>query len=90
LQMRAEVSARDIAAVHIGQVVEVRGVALRGARVSGRVSAITPMLRANRLLVRAVGTQTFDTILEVVAHLDEAQSLVPGMRVDTYFQPMNR
>jgi HlyD family secretion protein len=86
LRVRMDVDERDIGKVKLGQVAYAVADAYPGAKFRGKVSEIGR--RMGRKNVRTDDpTERIDTkILEVVIDLEDAQKLVPGLRVTSYIE----
>jgi HlyD family secretion protein len=87
LRVKAELEERDVAKVRIGQRVFVRSEAYPGKDFGGTVSAIAPTLGPPRLAVRTTRRASDVDVLEVTVELTPGSPLLPGMRVDVFFQP---
>ena len=85
IKVRAEVEERDLAKVRLGQRVIVRADAFPDKDFTGHVTSVAPALGAPAIVTRGPRRPNDVEVLEVVATLDNASELVPGMRVDVFF-----
>ena len=85
LRVRAEVDEADVAKITIGQKVSVRSPSHPGRRFSGKVSAIAPSLASPNIGARGPRRPTDVEVLEVSVSLDKDVPLLPGLRVDAFF-----
>lgn len=90
IQVTAEVQERDVSKVSMGQMVVVRSNAFDGSEFLGKVTEIAPSVGLPGL--RAQGPrQQFDAeVLEVKIELDGNPPVMPGMRVDVFFKPVQK
>jgi HlyD family secretion protein len=86
LRVRAEVDEQDVGKIRVGQRVFVRSSAYPGRDFDGRVVEIAPSLALPRMGSRGARRATDVEVMEVLVHLDGVVSLLPGMRVDTFFK----
>lgn len=89
LRVSAEVEERDAAKIAVGQVAMVRADAYPGKEFPAKVVEIAPSLTAPKLGGRGFKQRSDIDILEVKVELDAGAPLVPGMRVDVLFKPMD-
>lgn len=88
LKVRAEVEERDAAKVRVGQQVVVRSDAHPEREFTGKVASLAPALGPGKLGQRGPRRPNDVDVLEVVVDMDGQPPLLPGMRVDTFFKPM--
>jgi HlyD family secretion protein len=88
LKVRAEVEERDAAKVRVGQVVVVRSDAYQDREFNGKVASLAPSLGPGKLGQRGPRRPSDVDVLEVVVDMDGQPPLLPGMRVDVFFRPM--
>jgi HlyD family secretion protein len=88
LKVRAEVEERDAAKVRVGQLVVVRSDAHADREFNGKVASIAPSLGPGKLGQRGPRRPNDVDVLEVVVDMDGRPPLLPGMRVDVFFRPM--
>jgi HlyD family secretion protein len=88
LKVRAEVEERDVAKVRVGQLVVVRSDAHADREFNGKVSSLAPSLGPGKLGQRGPRRPNDVDVLEVVVDMDGQPPLLPGMRVDVFFRPM--
>jgi HlyD family secretion protein len=86
LRVRAEIDERDYGDIKVGHPVVVRAAGFRGRDVTGKVSAIAPIVEPGRLGARGQRNLTDVNVAEVVIDLDEAGPLAVGMKVDVFFR----
>lgn len=86
IRVKAEVDEADAGKIKIGQKAFVRSIAHPGEDFDGKVVAIAPALSGAKLTARGPRRPTDVDVLEVTVDLDGNPPLVPGMRVDTFFQ----
>ncbi|KAB2850508.1 MAG: HlyD family efflux transporter periplasmic adaptor subunit [Hyphomicrobiaceae bacterium] len=87
LRVKAELEERDVAKVRIGQKIFVRSEAYPGRDFGGTVTVIAPALGPPRMAVRTTRRASDVDVLEVTVELTPGSPLLPGMRVDVFFQP---
>jgi HlyD family secretion protein len=87
LRVRAEVEERDVNKVRNGQKVVIRSDAYPGRDFAGTVTTLGQSLAPPRLPSRGPRRPTDVDALEVLIEVEGAASLLPGMRVDTFFVP---
>ncbi len=87
LRIRAEIEERDIGKIRVGQKVLARTDAFPGETFTGKVDkvarALGPPQIPNKGRVRLADRE----VLQVLINLDARTTLLPGMRVDVFFQP---
>lgn len=88
LKVRAEVEERDAAKVRVGQLVVVRSDAHPDREFNGKVASLAPSLGPGKLAQRGPRRPNDVDVLEVVVDMDGSPPLLPGMRVDVFFRPM--
>jgi len=88
LKVRAEVEERDAAKVRVGQLVVVRSDAHAEREFNGKVASLAPSLGPGKLGQRGPRRPNDVDVLEVVVDMDGQPPLLPGMRVDVFFRPM--
>jgi HlyD family secretion protein len=86
VRVRAEVDEQDVGKIRMGQRVFVRSSAYPGRDFDGRVVEMAPSLALPRMGSRGARRATDVEVMEVLVHLDGVVSLLPGMRVDTFFK----
>ncbi|MGF1649157.1 MAG: HlyD family secretion protein [Hyphomicrobiaceae bacterium] len=89
LTVRSELEERDMAAVQVGQPVIVKSSAFPGRDFEGRVSQVAPALAPPKLSGRGPLAPADVDVLEVTIDLEGSPPLVPGMRVDVFFRPID-
>lgn len=85
LNIRADVDEQDIARIHVGQRAYATASAFGETRFWGTVTEIGRQLGKKTRHTDEPKERTDTKILEVLIELDEADRLLPGLRVDTYF-----
>lgn len=88
LKVRAEVEERDAAKVRVGQNVIVKSDAYPGREFAGKVVSLAPALGPGKLGQRGPRRPNDVDVLEVVADMEGQPPLLPGMRVDVFFKPI--
>jgi HlyD family secretion protein len=88
LKVRAEVEERDAAKVRVGQTVVVKSDAYPGREFAGKVASLAPSLGPGKLGQRGPRRPNDVDVLEVVVDMDGQPPLLPGMRVDVFFKPV--
>ena len=88
LKVRAEVEERDAAKVRVGQGVVVRSDAHPEREFNGKVASLAPSLGPGKLGQRGPRRPNDVDVLEVVIDMDGQPPLLPGMRVDVFFKPV--
>jgi len=88
LKVRAEVEERDAAKVRVGQLVVVKSDAYPSREFSGKVMSLAPSLGPGKLGQRGPRRPNDVDVLEVVVDMDGQPPLLPGMRVDVFFKPV--
>ncbi len=86
LRVRAEVDARDVAKIKVGQRAFVRSTSYPGREFDGKVTKIAPTLAGPQIVNRGPRRPTDVEVLEVLIDLDGAPPLLTGMRVDAFFR----
>jgi HlyD family secretion protein len=86
VRVRAEVDEQDVGKIRVGQRVFVRSSAYPGRDFDGGVVEMAPSLALPRMGSRGARRATDVEVMEVLVHLDGVVSLLPGMRVDTFFK----
>lgn len=87
LRVRAEVEERDISKVQMGQLVVVRADPFPGRDFTGKVTRIAKVMGQSKISQRGPRRPNDLDALEVMIDLDQAEQLLPGMRVDVMFKP---
>jgi HlyD family secretion protein len=88
LKVRAEVEERDAAKVRVGQNVVVKSDAHPGREFAGKVASLAPALGPGKLGQRGPRRPNDVDVLEVVVDMEGQPPLLPGMRVDVFFKPV--
>ncbi len=88
LKVRAEVEERDAAKVRVGQLVIVRSDAYPDREFNGKVASLAPTLGPGKLGQRGPRRPNDVDVLEVVVDVEGQPPLLPGMRVDVFFKPV--
>lgn len=88
LRVRADLDERDIAKVSVGQVVQIRAETFANRSFEGQVVSIA-LVETPRNIASRGAQPGADGILEVLIDLKEGTSLIPGMRVDAYFEEVD-
>jgi HlyD family secretion protein len=88
LKVRAEVEERDAAKVRVGQLVVVRSDAYPGRDFAGKVASLAPSLGPGKLGQRGPRRPNDVDVLEVMVDMEGQPPLLPGMRVDVFFKPV--
>ena len=88
LKVRAEVEERDAAKVRVGQSVVVKSDAHPGREFAGKVASLAPALGPGKLGQRGPRRPNDVDVLEVVVDMEGQPPLLPGMRVDVFFKPV--
>jgi HlyD family secretion protein len=86
MRVRAEVDEPDVAKIKPGQRVIVKNSAHPGKEFEGKVTEIAASLALPRMGSRGARRATDVEVLEVLVDLDSNTPLLPGMRVDAFFQ----
>lgn len=89
LRVRVEADETDLNDLKEGQSVTLRSAAFRDSEFKGRISHIGASVRQRRLAAQPNSLTPKDASVEVLVELDGGTPLLPGMRVDAYFQPLN-
>jgi HlyD family secretion protein len=87
LRVRAELDEQDVGKIKQGDKAVVRAGAFPGRDFSGTVATIAPIVVPGRISPPGSRNLTDVSVTEVVVDLDDAGPLLPGMKVDVYFQP---
>lgn len=88
LKVRAEVEERDAAKVRVGQNVVVKSDAYPGREFAGKVASLAPALGPGKLGQRGPRRPNDVDVLEVMVDVEGQPPLLPGMRVDVFFKPV--
>lgn len=88
LKVRAEVEERDAAKVRVGQNVMVKSDAHPDREFAGKVASLAPALGPGKLGQRGPRRPNDVDVLEVVIDMEGQPPLLPGMRVDVFFKPV--
>jgi HlyD family secretion protein len=86
LRVRAELDEQDVGKIKQDDKAVVRASAFPGREFSGTVATIAPIVVAGRISPPGSRNLTDVSVTEVVVDLDDAGPLLPGMKVDVYFQ----
>jgi HlyD family secretion protein len=86
LRVRAELDERNVGKVVIGQTVRVRSDALPDHSFKGRVSYVGLSATPKRIGARQSGSQQAENVIEALVELEGGAPLLPGMRVDAFFE----
>lgn len=86
LRVKAEVDARDVGRVKVGQQAIVRVDAFQGQDFTGHVASISPTLSAPELGGLGAARRTDIDVLQIFVDLDPNTPLIPGLRVDVFFK----
>ncbi|MFY9838826.1 MAG: efflux RND transporter periplasmic adaptor subunit [Xanthobacteraceae bacterium] len=87
LRVRAELDEQDVGKIKQGDKAVVRAGAFPGRDFSGTAATIAPIVVPGRISAPGSRNLTDVSVTEVVVDLDDAGPLLPGMKVDVYFQP---
>ena len=79
---------RDAAKVRVGQSVVVKSDAHPGREFAGKVASLAPALGPGKLGQRGPRRPNDVDVLEVVVDMEGQPPLLPGMRVDVFFKPV--
>jgi len=88
LEIRAELEERDVTAVSVNQPAVIRSNAFPGRDFTGTVSRISPALAAPEVGGRGPRKPADVDVVELKITLDGTPPLLPGMRVDVFFKPV--
>ncbi len=88
MEVKAELDERDVSKVSGGQSVVIRSNAFPGRSFGGKVVMIQPALGSPSLKARGPRKPSDVDVLEVKIALDGQTPLMPGMRVDVFFKPV--
>lgn len=86
LRVRAEVEARDLTKIRLGQRAVVRADAFPDKDFEGVVTQVAPALGTPRITTRGPRRPNDVEVLEVLISLDGTPPLLTGMRVDAFFR----
>lgn len=86
LRVRADVDEADIGRVAVGGKVQVKADAFGDQKFSGRVMRIGQTLGRKNFVSETPGEKLDTKVLEVVVELDAPGPLMPGLRVDVFFE----
>ncbi len=86
LRVRVEIDEDDLGNVALGQRAVIRCDAFPGQDFHGTVSQIGATARPRAIAARSSVPSTKDNALDVMVELDASAPLVPGMRVDAFFE----
>jgi HlyD family secretion protein len=86
LRIRADVDEADIARVAMGAKVQIKTDAFGDQKFPGRVVRIGQMLGRKNFVTEVPGERVDTKVLEVVVELDAPGPLMPGLRVDVFFE----
>ena len=85
LRVRAELDERDIGKVAVGQSAQIKTDVLPGQTIKGRVSFVALAATPKKIGARESGPRQTENVIEVVVDLEDGSPLIPGMRVDAFF-----
>lgn len=86
LQVQAELDARDIGQVHIGQSVSVRAPAFPKREFVGRVASVSKLVGPGGHYSRGSRKLTDVDVVDVLVDLIDPEPLIVGMQTDVYFR----
>jgi HlyD family secretion protein len=86
LRVRAEVEARDLTKIRLGQRAVVKADAFPDKDFEGVVTQVAPALGSPRITTRGPRRPNDIEVLEVLISLDGTPPLLTGMRVDAFFR----
>lgn len=86
LRVKVEIDESEVGNIVVGQHVIIRCDAFPNKDFSGNVSLIGAAARPRTLTGPSTVPATKDNALEIIAELDAAVELVPGMRIDAFFE----
>lgn len=86
LRVRAEVDETEVVKIRPGQSVFVKSAAFPGQEFEGKVLEMAPLLAIPRITARSPRRPNDVEVMEVIVELDASATLMPGMRVDTFFR----
>jgi HlyD family secretion protein len=86
LRVRADVDEADIGRVTVGGKVQVKADAFGDQKFSGRVMRVGQTLGRKNFVSETPGEKLDTKVLEVVVELDAPGPLMPGLRVDVFFE----
>jgi HlyD family secretion protein len=89
LRIKVEIDENEIGNISTGQHAVIRTDAFPSANFKGTVSRMGASSRPRTLATPNTVSATKDNALEVIVDLDASTPLVPGMRVDAFFEPTN-
>lgn len=89
LRVRIEIDESDIGNISIGQRAVIRCDAFASKGFIGTVSLIAASARARTLNAQDASGTAKDNALEIIVDLEASAPLVPGMRVDAFFETTN-
>ena len=87
LRVRAELDERDVGKIEIGQTAHIKTDALPEYSFKGRVSHVALETAPKKIGARQNGPQQTENVIEVIVDLEGGAPLLPGMRVDAFFEP---
>lgn len=87
LQVRAELDERGAGKIQVGHTASISSDAFPGQRFGARVATIFPSLSTPRLIASGQRGRFDVDVLQVVLYVDGDAPLLPGARVDVYFEP---
>lgn len=87
LRVRADIDEVDIGRVALGSRAYVKADAFGDEKFWGRVIRLGQMLGRKNFLTEVPGERVDTKVLEAVVELDKPGRLLPGLRVDVYFEP---
>ena len=90
LRVRAEVSARDIPFLRVGQQARIKTYWDNARDITGHISFIAAGLRPKSILTGTPGAPSNTYAAVVFVEIDRAEGLLPGMRVDVFFSNLKK
>lgn len=89
LRARVEAEEANLNDIKEGQSVTIKSDAFPDREFQGRISQIGASVRPRRLASQNASLTPRDTSVDILVELDAGAPLLPGMRVDAYFQPIS-
>lgn len=86
LRVRAEVDETEVSKARLGGGVYVRNSAFPGQDFEGKIVEVAPLLAVPRINARSPRRPNDVEVMEVIIELEGSGSLLPGMRVETFFR----
>ena len=88
LEVTAEIEERNISQIRKSQAVEIRSSAFEGQKYFGKVVRLAPRVNVPGLGLRGSNEPRDVEVLEVDIAIEGSPPLLPGMRVDVFFTPL--